>query len=252
MTPQERQLVDDLFDRLSKMESAPRDPDAAAAIAQGLRVAPRTRFIRWCRRCWCRTKRCDAPTTASSNWRDNSKARRSRVKAAASSIRCAAPSSASQSQGSVPNVRPPEVGSRPGLEQRPSAATVGTHYDQGGYGQTLWRLAQAPMGGGHDGWWPDGRRMMGGERRRFVSGNRGGGSRRRCWRFASAQQHPRHDGRRPSRLWRQRARRPCRQPKSMDRPVQQQPRPRRRRQRYRLERSRRAGSRPGYRSGSRR
>ena len=28
MTPQERQLVDDLFDRLSKLESAPRDPDA--------------------------------------------------------------------------------------------------------------------------------------------------------------------------------------------------------------------------------
>ena len=40
MTPQERQLVDDLFDRLSKVESAPRDPDAAAAIAQGLRKAP--------------------------------------------------------------------------------------------------------------------------------------------------------------------------------------------------------------------
>ena len=40
MTPQERQLVDDLFDRLSKMESAPRDPDATAAIAQGLRAAP--------------------------------------------------------------------------------------------------------------------------------------------------------------------------------------------------------------------
>src|SRR5215470_11877629 len=40
MTPQERQLVDDLFDRLSKLENAPRDPDAAAVIAQGLRVAP--------------------------------------------------------------------------------------------------------------------------------------------------------------------------------------------------------------------
>jgi hypothetical protein len=40
MTPQERQLVDDLFDRLSKLENAPRDPDAAAAIAQGLRRAP--------------------------------------------------------------------------------------------------------------------------------------------------------------------------------------------------------------------
>jgi hypothetical protein len=40
MTPQERQLVDELFDRLSQVESAPRDPDASNAIAQGLRNAP--------------------------------------------------------------------------------------------------------------------------------------------------------------------------------------------------------------------
>jgi uncharacterized protein len=40
MTPQERQLIDDLFDRLGKLESAPRDPDAVAAISQGLRQAP--------------------------------------------------------------------------------------------------------------------------------------------------------------------------------------------------------------------
>jgi hypothetical protein len=40
MTPQERQLIDDLFDRLSKLENSPRDPDAQAAIAQGLRKAP--------------------------------------------------------------------------------------------------------------------------------------------------------------------------------------------------------------------
>ncbi|MDB5656204.1 MAG: transporter substrate-binding protein [Tardiphaga sp.] len=40
MTPQERQLVDDLFDRLGKVEAAPRDPDAQAAIADGLRRAP--------------------------------------------------------------------------------------------------------------------------------------------------------------------------------------------------------------------
>src|ERR1700704_2422475 len=40
MTPQERQLVDDLFDRLSKVEDAPRDPDAVDAIMQGLRKAP--------------------------------------------------------------------------------------------------------------------------------------------------------------------------------------------------------------------
>jgi uncharacterized protein len=40
MTPQERQLVDDLFDRLAKVENAPRDPEAGAAIVQGLRKAP--------------------------------------------------------------------------------------------------------------------------------------------------------------------------------------------------------------------
>jgi uncharacterized protein len=40
MTPQERQLIDDLFARLSKVEGAPRDGDAMAAITQGLRNAP--------------------------------------------------------------------------------------------------------------------------------------------------------------------------------------------------------------------
>ncbi len=40
MTPQERQLIDDLFDRLARLESAPRDPEATAAIAQAQRRAP--------------------------------------------------------------------------------------------------------------------------------------------------------------------------------------------------------------------
>ena len=40
MTPQERQMIDDLFDRLARLEGAPRDPDATAAMAQGLRKAP--------------------------------------------------------------------------------------------------------------------------------------------------------------------------------------------------------------------
>ena len=40
MTPQERQLIDDLFDRLAKLESATRDPEAMSAIMQGLRNAP--------------------------------------------------------------------------------------------------------------------------------------------------------------------------------------------------------------------
>src|SRR5262249_57419558 len=40
MTPQERQLVDELVDRLAQLENAPRDPDAERAIADGLRQAP--------------------------------------------------------------------------------------------------------------------------------------------------------------------------------------------------------------------
>ena len=40
MTPQERQLVDDLFERLARLETAPRDADAHRAIADGLQRAP--------------------------------------------------------------------------------------------------------------------------------------------------------------------------------------------------------------------
>lgn len=40
MTPQERALVDDLFDRLAKLESAPRDAEAEQAIRAGLAKAP--------------------------------------------------------------------------------------------------------------------------------------------------------------------------------------------------------------------
>ena len=40
MTPQERQLVADLFDRLAKLEGNKRDPQAEALIAEGLARAP--------------------------------------------------------------------------------------------------------------------------------------------------------------------------------------------------------------------
>jgi hypothetical protein len=40
MTPQERQLVTELFDRLARLESTPRDAEAERAIADGLRRAP--------------------------------------------------------------------------------------------------------------------------------------------------------------------------------------------------------------------
>jgi uncharacterized protein len=40
MTPQEQELVNELFDRLAKLEANPRDPDAERLIADGLRRAP--------------------------------------------------------------------------------------------------------------------------------------------------------------------------------------------------------------------
>ena len=40
MTPQERQMVDDLFDRLAHLETAPRDAAAERAIADGLARSP--------------------------------------------------------------------------------------------------------------------------------------------------------------------------------------------------------------------
>jgi len=40
MTPQERELIVDLFDRLASLERNPRDPQAEAVIREGLRDAP--------------------------------------------------------------------------------------------------------------------------------------------------------------------------------------------------------------------
>ena len=44
MTPQERELVTELFDRLATLENAPRDPDAERAIIEGLRRAPNAAY----------------------------------------------------------------------------------------------------------------------------------------------------------------------------------------------------------------
>ena len=40
MNPQEQDLVNELFDRLAKLETNPRDPDAGRLIADGLKRAP--------------------------------------------------------------------------------------------------------------------------------------------------------------------------------------------------------------------
>ncbi|HVZ51183.1 MAG TPA: DUF2076 domain-containing protein [Pseudolabrys sp.] len=44
MTPQEHQLIADLFDRLARLEAAPRDAEAERAIADGLSRAPNAAY----------------------------------------------------------------------------------------------------------------------------------------------------------------------------------------------------------------
>ncbi len=44
MTPQERELVTELFDRLATLESQPRDPEAERAVIEGLRRAPNAAY----------------------------------------------------------------------------------------------------------------------------------------------------------------------------------------------------------------
>ena len=152
MTPQERQLVDDLFDRLSNMESAPRDPEAVAAIAQGLRIAPNAIYPlvqtvlvqdEALRRANARIQELEAEGTPqqgqSGGFLDTMRG---------------AIFGQGQPRGSVPNVPPPDVGSRPVwnsgqvMQQAPSPG----RYDQGPYGQPSYGQpygqAQAPMGGG--------------------------------------------------------------------------------------------------------
>jgi uncharacterized protein len=44
MTPQERKLIDELFDRLASLEDGPRDGDAVQAINEGLERAPNAMY----------------------------------------------------------------------------------------------------------------------------------------------------------------------------------------------------------------
>jgi uncharacterized protein len=151
MTPQERQLVDDLFDRLSKMENAPRDADATAAIAQGLRIAPNAIY----------------PLVQTVLVQDEAlKRANSRIEELESqgatqqdqgggfldTMRDAV-FGQSRSRGSVPNVPPPppDEGRRPVWNSGQVMQQTGQYdqgrYDQGGYDQSYARPPQSPVGG---------------------------------------------------------------------------------------------------------
>jgi hypothetical protein len=163
MTPQERQLIDDLFDRLSKVEGSPRDPDAMSAIMQGLRTAPNAIYAlvqtvlvqdEALKQAHHRIEELEAADTAQPQPNQGG--------SFLDSMRDAVFGS-NQSHGSVPNVPPPGAGSRPVwnsgqvLQQSPSRYDQ-SHYDQGygqnqGYGQGSYNQGSynqgygAPQGG---------------------------------------------------------------------------------------------------------
>ena len=145
MTPQERQLVDDLFDRLSKLEGAPRDPDAAAAIAQGLRSAPNAVYA------LVQTVllQDEALKRANSRIQELEAGGAGEQRQSGGFLDSMRETIFGQERGSVPNVRPPDMASRPTwnsgqvLQQAQGPAP----YNQGPYGQP-YGAPQAPMGGG--------------------------------------------------------------------------------------------------------
>jgi len=147
MTPQERQLVDDLFDRLSKVETAPRDPDAIAAIAEGLRKAPNAVYAL----VQTTLLQDEALKRANSRIQEleaGSAGEQHRSGGFLDSMRDTV-FGQNQPRGSVPNVRPPEVASRPvwNSGQVMQQAQSPGQYSQAPYGQP-YGAPQAPMGGG--------------------------------------------------------------------------------------------------------
>jgi len=153
MTPQERQMIDDLFDRLARLESAPRDPDAVAAMAQGLRQAPNAVYA------LVQTVLVQDEALKRANSRiqeleaDGAPAQQ-QSGGFLDSMRGAI-FGQEQPHGSVPNVPPPS--SRPvwNSGQVMQQAQSPGHYDQTPYGQSSYGqqpsgqpYGAAPMGGG--------------------------------------------------------------------------------------------------------
>jgi len=122
MTPQERDLVTELFDRLAALENVPRDPDAERAIIEGLRRAPNATYA------LVQTalvqdealKRADARIRALEAGADQSA---SRPGGFLDSMRDALSGRTARS-GSVPSVRPGQNASGPsvGLRDDPALA----------------------------------------------------------------------------------------------------------------------------------
>ncbi len=157
MTPQERQLIDELFDRLAKVESAPRDADAMSAIMQGLRNAPNAIYPlvqtvllqdEALRRAAERIQQLEQQDQAQE---------RGQSGGFLDSMRDKLFGQSNQPRGSVPNVPPPVTESRPVwnsgqvLQQSQGQGQYEQGYGQQGYGQGGYGgpgYGQGPYGGG--------------------------------------------------------------------------------------------------------
>jgi hypothetical protein len=150
MTPQERQLIDDLFDRLAKLESAKRDPEAMSAIMQGLRNAPNAVYA------LVQTALVQDEALKRADMRiqelEAAAGQQNQSGGFLDSMRDAI-FGQNQPQGSVPNVRAPDMGgSRPAwntgqvLQQNQAPG----QYNQPGYAQPYGGAQQQPsaFGGG--------------------------------------------------------------------------------------------------------
>jgi hypothetical protein len=155
MTPQERQLIDDLFDRLAKLENAPRDSEAMSAIMQGLRSAPNAVYAlvqtalvqdEALRRANDRIQQLEAGHAGEQNQPGGF------LDSMRDAIFGQNQPHGSTTQGTVPNVRAPGIGGRPVwnsgevMQQTQGGGQYGQP-PQPGYGQP-YGATQAPFGGG--------------------------------------------------------------------------------------------------------
>ena len=156
MTPQERQLIDGLFDRLAKLENAPRDAEAMSAIMQGLRNAPNAVYAlvqttlvqdEALKRADMRIQELEAVAGQQNQSQNQSGGFLDSMRDAIFGQN----QPQGSSHGSVPNVRAPEMGgNRPAWNtgQVLQQSQPPGQYNQPAYGQPSYGAQQPPFGGG--------------------------------------------------------------------------------------------------------
>src|SRR5690349_6060064 len=162
MTPQERQLIDELFDRLAKVESAPRDAEAMSAIMQGLRSAPNAIYP-LVQTVLLQDEALRRAAERIQQLEQGQGQEQAQSGGFLDSMRDKLFGQSGQSRGSVPNVPPPVPESRPVwnsghvLQQTQGQGQYEQGYGQGygqggyggpGYGQGPYGGPQSPFGGG--------------------------------------------------------------------------------------------------------